>query len=75
MVNALPLPGCTPEPLMGYLKALGLFRLVAVREVIDRHIGTRACHFHGAPATDPTRRPRHQPIFARKIHPNNSCNV
>lgn len=25
----LTLPGCTPEPLMGYLKALGVFRLVA----------------------------------------------
>jgi CRISPR-associated protein Csx17 len=25
----LPLPGCTPEPLMSYLKALGVFRLVA----------------------------------------------
>ncbi len=25
----LPLPGCTPEPLMNYLKALGVFRLVA----------------------------------------------
>ena len=25
----VPLPGCTPEPLMDYLKALGVFRLVA----------------------------------------------
>lgn len=25
----VPLPGCTPEPLMNYLKALGVFRLVA----------------------------------------------
>ncbi len=25
----LALPGCTPEPLMNYLKALGVFRLVA----------------------------------------------
>ena len=25
----IDLPGCTPEPLMGYLKALGVFRLVA----------------------------------------------
>ena len=31
MVNAIALPGCTPEPLMGYLKALGLFRLVATQ--------------------------------------------
>lgn len=29
MNNPLPLPGCTPEPLMSYLKALGVFRLVA----------------------------------------------
>lgn len=29
MSEPLPLPGCTPEPLMGYLKALGVFRLVA----------------------------------------------
>lgn len=28
-VPELPLPGCAPEPLMGYLKALGVFRLVA----------------------------------------------
>lgn len=29
MSEPLPLPGCTPEPLMSYLKALGVFRLVA----------------------------------------------
>ncbi|MEX2381130.1 MAG: type I-U CRISPR-associated protein Csx17 [Opitutales bacterium] len=28
-MNQIPLPGCTPEPLMGYLKALGVFRLVS----------------------------------------------
>jgi CRISPR-associated protein Csx17 len=27
--NDIPLPGCTPEPLMAYLKALGILRLVA----------------------------------------------
>jgi len=27
-MNEVLLPGCTPEPLMGYLKALGVFRLV-----------------------------------------------
>jgi CRISPR-associated protein Csx17 len=27
--NTIPLPGCTPEPLMRYLKALGVLRLVA----------------------------------------------
>ena len=27
--NVIALPGCTPEPLMGYLKALGVFRLGA----------------------------------------------
>src|SRR5262249_6754980 len=29
VVPELPLPGCTPEPLMCYLTALGVFRLVA----------------------------------------------
>ncbi len=28
-MTTVELPGCTPEPLMGYLKALGVFRLVA----------------------------------------------
>ena len=28
-LDPLPLRGCTPEPLMAYLKALGVFRLVA----------------------------------------------
>ncbi|MFP4203699.1 MAG: type I-U CRISPR-associated protein Csx17, partial [Opitutales bacterium] len=27
--NEIPLPGCTPEPLMGYLKALGVFRIIS----------------------------------------------
>jgi hypothetical protein len=29
MTELLTLAGCTPEPLMSYLKALGVFRLVA----------------------------------------------
>jgi CRISPR-associated protein Csx17 len=29
VLNEIELPGCTPEPLMSYLKALGVFRLVA----------------------------------------------
>jgi len=29
MINAIRLPGCRPEPLLSYLKALGVFRLVA----------------------------------------------
>jgi len=29
MTNRIPLPGCRPEPLLSYLKALGVFRLVA----------------------------------------------
>ena len=29
MNHTLPLPGCTPEPLMNYLKALGVFRLLS----------------------------------------------
>ena len=33
-----PLPGCTPEPLMGYLKALGVLRLVGEQ----RDAGARA---------------------------------
>jgi CRISPR-associated protein Csx17 len=28
-LNLIALPGCTPEPLMNYLKALGVFRLVS----------------------------------------------
>ena len=28
-MSRIPLPGCTPEPLMSYLKALGILRLVA----------------------------------------------
>lgn len=34
MTNKIRLPGCRPEPLIAYLKALGLFRLVA--EQADR---------------------------------------
>ncbi|MBC7818548.1 MAG: type I-U CRISPR-associated protein Csx17 [Planctomycetaceae bacterium] len=34
-MNDLPLSGCTPEPLMNYLKALGVFRLVAEAEEAD----------------------------------------
>ena len=29
MTQSLYLTGCTPEPLMNYLKTLGVFRLVA----------------------------------------------
>jgi CRISPR-associated protein Csx17 len=29
MINKIRLPGCRPEPLIAYLKALGIFRLVA----------------------------------------------
>ncbi len=29
MINTIRLPGCRPEPLLAYLKALGVFRLVA----------------------------------------------
>ena len=32
MTHELTLPGCSPEPLMGYLKALGIFRLVAKQQ-------------------------------------------
>ena len=32
MSHVLDLRGCTPEPLMAYLKALGIFRLVAQRD-------------------------------------------
>jgi len=31
-VHEVVLEGCTPEPLMGYLKALGVLRLVAEQE-------------------------------------------
>ena len=29
---AIPLPGCAPEPLMAYLKAIGVLRLVAEQQ-------------------------------------------
>lgn len=29
-MNRLPFPGCTPEPLLRYLKGLGIFRLIAL---------------------------------------------
>ena len=29
MRRSIPFPGCTPEPLMSYLKALGVFRILA----------------------------------------------
>ena len=32
MSHVLELRGCTPEPLMAYMKALGIFRLVARTE-------------------------------------------
>lgn len=35
MTHTIPLPGCTPEPLMNYLKALGIFRLIS--EQADPH--------------------------------------
>ena len=40
MSQVLALRGCTPEPLMAYLKALGIFRLVArTAEYVSRHAG------------------------------------
>jgi CRISPR-associated protein Csx17 len=53
MTDSLALAGCTPEPLMNYLKALGVFRLVAEQkdpsatlswEQGIAHLGTRLDH-------------------------------
>jgi CRISPR-associated protein Csx17 len=43
------LPGCTPEPLMSYLKALGVFRLVAEQADPDARLSWRGgiAHLHG----------------------------
>ena len=35
MTNTLALLGCTPEPLIYYLKALGVLRLVAMQKAPD----------------------------------------
>ncbi|MDZ4782169.1 MAG: type I-U CRISPR-associated protein Csx17, partial [Planctomycetia bacterium] len=37
----IPMPGCTPEPLMSYLKALGVFRLVAEQADPDARLSWR----------------------------------
>ncbi len=37
-MNTIPLKGCTPEPLMNYLKALGIFRLVAEQADPDARV-------------------------------------
>ncbi len=48
MSDRLPLLGCTPEPLMNYLKALGVFRLVAEKPDPDAklswHSGVACLH-------------------------------
>ncbi len=41
-MNELSLPGCTPEPLMSYLKALGVFRLVAEQADPDARLSWKA---------------------------------
>jgi CRISPR-associated protein Csx17 len=44
----IPLTGCTPEPLMSYLKALGVFRLVAEQADPDARLswGGGIAHLH-----------------------------
>jgi CRISPR-associated protein Csx17 len=44
----LALPGCTPEPLMNYLKALGVFRLVAEQADSNARLSWRSgiAHLH-----------------------------
>jgi CRISPR-associated protein Csx17 len=37
-MREIPLAGCTPEPLMSYLKALGVFRIVAEQADPDAHL-------------------------------------
>ncbi|MCY2987595.1 MAG: type I-U CRISPR-associated protein Csx17 [Planctomycetota bacterium] len=41
MSKPLPLPGCTPEPLLSYLKTLGVFRLVAEQADPDARLSWR----------------------------------
>jgi len=41
MPNEIELPGCTPEPLMSYLKALGIFRLVAEQKDSEARLSWR----------------------------------
>ena len=48
MKEPLSLDGCTPEPLMGYLKALGVLRISAEHELEGLDIVE-----HGAPAYHP----------------------
>ena len=43
--HTIPLPGCTPEPLMNYLKALGILRLVGGSSSGDTNI--RGCWVDG----------------------------
>lgn len=40
----LALPGCTPEPLMSYLKALGVFRLVSEQADVNAKLSWRGGH-------------------------------
>ena len=45
-INAIELRGCTPEPLMAYLKALGVFRLVAEQADTDARAFWQNDTFH-----------------------------
>jgi CRISPR-associated protein Csx17 len=49
-MNDIDLSGCTPEPLMGYLKALGVFRLVAEQADPTAAVSWRGgvCRLHTA---------------------------
>ena len=43
-MNEIKLAGCTPEPLMNYLKALGVFRLVAKQKDTDAMLSWHGGH-------------------------------
>src|SRR3990172_2050728 len=51
-VRDVPLGGCTPEPLMAYLKALGILRLVAEQKSVDVRCRWKRGVFHIESALD-----------------------
>ena len=70
-LHTVELRGCTPEPLMAYLKALGVFRLVAEQADPDARAFWRNGHIPRALHTRPRRAPgissREVPSHANRI--------
>jgi CRISPR-associated protein Csx17 len=46
-MNTIPLPGCNPEPLMNYLKSLGVLRIIADRQTSGPDANARASWRNG----------------------------